>query len=204
MMKTKRSMKTTSNQTLELEPFQRRKVDVAKFKPEIPASRLKALLGTPEALTHFPSFFFPIERLSVAKTVGRGRTNLTFIRPTIVQTDATVPFAGFDRTQSPTRAPAMQMHFEPQAYGITGPSNYVMEFAIETFGPATFRVDGSFGFITNAGSVAVNGRVVITLAFQNVGPAEQIFGFIEQTSGERWNWFSVAARFPIPVIVADS
>src|SRR5688572_16304754 len=182
----------TPDQTLELEPFERRKVAAAKFKPEIPASRLKDLWGTPAAFTRFQGLFFPIERLSVTKTVGTGRTNLTFIRPTMVQVDATVPFAGFDRTQSPTRAPAMQMHSEPQAYGITGPANYAMEFTIETFGPAAFRVDGSFGFITNAGPVSVNGRVVITLAFQNVPPTEQIFGFIEQTAGERWNWFSAS------------
>jgi len=37
------------------------------------------------------------ETLSATKTVGRGRTNLTIIVPTIVQIDAATPRATFDR-----------------------------------------------------------------------------------------------------------
>lgn len=192
------------DRTVELEPFQPRKVNLAKFKSDISRSQRRTLFGAVGLGGRLPGFLLPIETLSVTNTVGRGRTNLTFIRPTIVHVDATTPFAGFDRRESPARAPAIQMHFEPQAYGITTASNYVMEFAIETFGSATFRIDGSFGFITNTGLVTVNGRRIVTLVFQNVPPAEQTFGFIEQTAGERWNWFSVSARFPIPVIVADA
>lgn len=208
-MKTPRSVRSDSHhrvrsRTRELEPFARRTIDLTKFKTDFRPERLQPLAIGGRNGARIPSFLFPLETLSVTRTVGRGRTNLTFIRPTIVQADAAVPFASFDRTQSPSRAPAIQMHFEPQAYGITVVASYHMQFTIEAFGTAMFRIDGLFGRITNPGVVTVNGRRVITLAFQNVAPADNLFGFIEQTGGGRSNWFSVTARFPMPVIVASA
>jgi hypothetical protein len=116
--------------------------------------------------------------------VGHGRTNLTFVRPTIVQVDGTAPFAGFDRTVSPTRNPAIQMHFEPSAYGITTVASYLMICSIECFGQSTFQLEGfaGAGTLSNNGTKVLNGQKTVTLVFNNVPPSEQIFGFLEQTA----------------------
>jgi hypothetical protein len=188
----------------ELEPFSKRNLDLTKFKPDLTPKQLQTLFALPGAGAGFPIFFFPIETLSVSRTVGRGRTNLTFVRPTIVQADATAPFAGFDRTLSPTRNPAIQMHFEPSAYGITSVASYLMIFAVECFGQSTFQLEGfaGAGTLSNNGTKVLTGQKTVTLGFNNVPPSEQIFGFLEQTAGERWNWISVQARFPFPVIAS--
>src|SRR5262249_44199044 len=146
--------------------------------------------------------FFPIETLSVTKTVGRGRTNLTFAMPTVVQADATQPLAIFDRRATPSRNPTMQMHFEPVAYGITSVSSYVMVFSVIVDEPTTFELGGNFGFLVNGGTRVVNGQVNISLVFKNVPASQQIFGFITQTGGGRWSWFSVQARFP-PLVITQ-
>jgi hypothetical protein len=188
----------------ELEPFNKRNLDLTKFKPDLTGKQLQSLFALPGDAAGFPIFFHAIETLSVTKTVGNGRTNLTFVRPTIVQADATVPFAGFDRTVSPTRNPAIQMHFEPSAYGITTVASYLMIFTIECFGQSTFRLEGfaGAGTLSNNGTKVLSGQKTVTLVFNNVPPSEQIFGFLEQTAGERWNWVSVQARFPFPVVAS--
>src|SRR4029077_19918619 len=96
------------------------------------------------------------------KTVERGRTNLTIIVPTIVQTDATTPNAGFDRGATPSRNPAIQMHFEPSAYGMTSVATYIMEFSIQVFGQSTFNLSGfaGSGTVLNGGTVVLTGRPV--------------------------------------------
>ena len=142
------------------------------------------------------AFFVPIETLGPTKTVGKGRTNLTIIRPTILQADATTPYVGFDRRESPSRNPAMQMHFEPGAYGITSAATYVMVFAIECFGQSTFNLNGGPVAPSNAGTKVVNGKASVSLVFQNVQPSQPVFGYIEQTAGEAWNCYSVRARYP--------
>lgn len=186
----------------ELEPFARRRVDPTKFKPDLSPKDLQSLLSFPRDLITYPITFLTIDVLSVTKTVGRGRTNLTFIRPTIVQADAATPYAGFDRRLSPSRNPGIQMHFEPGAYGSTAPATYVMVFAIETFGSCTFNVTGyaGGGTLSNAGSKTVNGQASVSLVFQHVGPVDQVWGYVEQTSGNDWSFYSVRARFPALVI----
>jgi hypothetical protein len=186
--------------TKELEPYNRTRIDVTKFKPDLSPRDLQALFRFPGGLNAF--FFLTIDTLSITKTTGNGRTNLTFIEPTIVQADAATPFASFDRQLSPTRNPTMQMHFEPKAYGITSTSSFFMNFAIECFGQCTFKVDGfaGSGTLSNAGNKVVNGKSIVTLGFHNVPPGAQTFGFVEQTAGRRWSVFSVRARFPSPVV----
>ena len=184
----------------ELEPFSSRRVDVRKFKPDLSPKKLVGLFGFPPGLG---ISFLSIDTLGVTKTVGKGRTNLTFIRPTIVQADAATPFASFDRQLSPSRNPAISMHFEPKGYGITSVSSFLMTFAIECFGQATFNLNGFAGpgTLTSAGTKVLNGKISVTLGFNNVPPLQQTFGFLEQTAGAPWNFFSAGVRFPFPVLL---
>src|SRR5512146_1724254 len=101
----KSGRRASRRKTAELEPYDGRRVDVARFKPDLSPKKLAGLFGLQAKLS-----FLTIEILGIARTVGRGRTNLTFIRPTIVQADAATPFASFDRQLSGSRKPAISMH----------------------------------------------------------------------------------------------
>ncbi|MCA1612535.1 MAG: hypothetical protein LC780_17185 [Acidobacteria bacterium] len=184
----------------ELEPFNKRSVDIERFKPDLSEKKLASLFGLPPG---FSLDFLTIDALGIARTVGRGRTNLTFIRPTIVQADAATPFASFDRRESPNRKPAISMHFEPSAYGITGASSFLMIFSVECFGQSTFTLDGfaGSGTLSNNGTKTLNGKVGVTLEFNNVAPGQQTFGFLEQSAGTAWNFFTARVRFPFPILV---
>jgi hypothetical protein len=195
----KASSKAASNKVRELEPFDKRSIDFTKFKPDLSAKDLKKLLEPVGGIVIFP--FLPIETLSATKTIGRGRTNLTIIVPTIVQIDAATPSASFNK-QSQSRNPVIQMHFEPSAYGITSVGTYIMEFTIQVFGQSTFNLSGfaGSGAVLNAGTKVLNGQTRVSLVFQNVPASQQTFGFLEQTAGGAWNWFSTQVRFPDIVI----
>jgi hypothetical protein len=146
-----------------------------------------------------PFFFYqPIETLGPVKTVGLGRTNLTLVMATIVQTDAAVPYAGFDRQATPSRNSAVSVHFAPSAYGITSVGTYVMAFTVETSGPCTFTVGGfaGSGSLSGAGSKSVNGKQIITLILKDVQPSQQAYGSIEQTAGSPWTWYSTRISYP--------
>src|SRR5437899_1196608 len=143
-----------------IERYNRRKIDITTFKPDISA---KGWVKTfkPFVPNVYSIVFYPIETLSPTKTIGKGRTNLTIIMSTIVQIDAATPYAGFDMRATPSRKPVIQMHFEPKAYGIAAASTYVMTFAIEVVGQSAFNVDGSFGFISNAGLRTLSGQTTV-------------------------------------------
>lgn len=192
----KASSKAASNKVREVEPFDKRSIDLTKFKPDLSAKDFKKLFGPIGGVSIFP--FLPIETLSATKTVGRGRTNLTIVVPTIVQIDTPTPRASFDRRATPSRNPVIQMHFEPSAYGITSVATYIMEFTIEVFGQSTFNLSGfaGSGTVLNAGTKVLNGQTRVSLVLQNVPPSQQTFGFLEQTAGGPWNWFSTQVRFP--------
>jgi hypothetical protein len=198
----KNSFKAASKKVTELEPFDKRSINLASFKPDLSAKDFKNLFAPVGGIVTFP--FLPIETLSCTKTIGRGRTNLTIIVPTIVQVDATTPRATFDRRATPSRNPIIQMHFEPSAYGITSVASYIMEFTIETFGQSTFNLDGfaGSGTLVNKGTKVLNGQVRVSLIMQNVPPAQQTFGFLEQKAGGAWNWFSTQVRFP-PIVISQ-
>ena len=195
----KTSSRAGSNKVRELEPFDKRSIDLTKFKPELSAKELKKLLEPVGGIVTFP--FLPIETLSATKTIGRGRTNLTIIVPTIVQIDAATPSATFNK-QSQSRNPVIQMHFEPSAYGITSVGTYIMEFTIQVFGQSTFNLSGfaGSGTVLNGGTKVLNGQTRVSLVLQNVPASQQTFGFLEQTAGGAWNWFSTQVRFPDIVI----
>lgn len=185
----------------ELEPFDERRVDFTKFKPDLSPRKLEGLFTPSRGAALFHLSFLSIETLGVTKTVGKGQTNLTFIMPTIVQADAATPYAGFDRTLTPSRNPAIQMHFQPSAYGITTVSSYVMVFSIDSAGQSTFNLNGSPGSLSNAGLKVLSGKTTVSLVFQNVPPAQSIFGYVEQTAGGQWSFYSVRARFPYPIVL---
>lgn len=190
----KASSKATSR-VREIEPFDKHRIDLTKFKPDLSATDIKTLLGPIGDGVFFP--FLPIETLRPTKTIGRGRTNLTIVAPTIVQIDAATPFAGFDR-RAQSREPVIQMHFQPSGYGITSVGTYIMEFTIEAFGQSTFTLDGfaGLGTVLNKGTKVLNGQTKVSLVLQNVPPSQETFGFLQQTAGVSWNWFSVQVRFP--------
>jgi hypothetical protein len=185
----------------EPEPFDKRKIDLTKFKPDISLKEWTEMFK-PGNLPLGPAFFLPIETLSCTKTVGQGRTNLTIIMPTIVQTDAATPHASFNRQTTPSRNPIIQMHFEPSAYGITTVGTYFMAFTIDVSGQSTFKLDGfaGFGTLSGAGSKVLSGQRIVTLIFKNVPPSQQVFGFLEQTAGGQWSWFTTRVSFP-PLVI---
>ncbi|GAA1816476.1 hypothetical protein [Agromyces neolithicus] len=154
-------------------------------------------------LTAGPIFWTSIETLSPTRTVGKGRTNLTLIRPTILQTDAATPHAAFDRRESPNRNPAVSVHFAPGAYGATGVGTYVFAFAVEAFGTATFAPTGyaGSGVVDAAGAISFSGRRTITVILRNVQPGQDTWAAIEQTSGTAWSWFST--RISLPPLVLE-
>jgi hypothetical protein len=193
------SSSATGKEVAEVEPFDKRDVDFTKFTPDLTATDLQKLLVPKAGLVTWPFGF--IETLTPTKTIGRGRTNLTIIMSTIVQIDSNVPSATFDRRSTPSRNPVIQMHFEPIAYGITVVATYIMEFTVQAFGQSTFNLSGGPVPVTNAGTKVLNGPAKVSLIFPNLSPAQQVFGFMEQTAGSAWNWFSTSVQFP-PIVIS--
>lgn len=150
-----------------------------------------------------PIFWAPIQVLSPTTTVGRGRTNLTLIRPTIVQTDAATPYAGFDLRESPNRNPAVSVHFNAAAYGISGTGTYVFTFAVDAPTRAAFTPSGfaGSGTVDAPGSIRFSGRRVITVILRDVPAGQDAWAAIEQTTGETWSWFNT--RISHPPLVFD-
>jgi hypothetical protein len=76
-----------------------------------------------------------------------------------------------------------------------------MGFSVESFGQASFNLNGfaGSGTLSNVGPKTLNGKITVSLGFFNVPPSQVIYGYLEQTSGAAWNFYSVRARFPYPV-----
>lgn len=193
----------TRRSVREVEPFDPRAVSLTKFKPDVAPKEWRELLAPRPGIV-LPPFLHPIEVLSVAKTVGRGRTNITVIVPTIVQADSTTPRATFDRQMIPARNPVIQIHFEPAAYGFTTLGTYIVAFAIEVFGQGTFRVEGNAGTgaVLNGGTKTLSGQAFVSVVLKDMPAAHPAFVFVEQTAGARWNWFSTRISVPPPVLTS--
>jgi hypothetical protein len=203
MAKASSSKRAAKKKDSEFEVYDK-KVDPTKFKPDIVVKDFVEAFR-PGGIRPFPTFFFPIETLSPIKTIGLGRTNLTIIMSTIVQTDPApglLPFANFDRTRTPARNPVIQMHFKPSAYGITGNSTYFMMFALDVTGTSTFQAGGNAGLLSNPGAKSVSGQTNVSLIFKNVPPTQDLFGFLEQTAGGPWTWLSTRVTFP-PLVITE-
>ncbi|GAA4055514.1 hypothetical protein [Agromyces indicus] len=153
-------------------------------------------------LVRGPLHWSTLEVISPTRTIGRGRTNLTLIRPTILQTDAAEPFAGFDLRESPNRNPAVSVHFRPSAYGATGVATYVFTFAVDAPTRAHFTPGGyaGSGTVDAAGSIRFSGRRAITVILRDVPPGLDASASIEQTDGASWSWFSTRISLP-PIVI---
>ncbi len=129
-------------------------------------------------------------------TVGKGRTNLTLIRPTIMQTDAASRTPA-STAATPTRNPAVSIHFEPAAYGITGVGTYVCTFSVESGAPVTLNASGyaASGTVVGAGPRSVSGKQTVSLTLKNL-PAYGGWAAIEQTAGDSWAWYTARITYP--------
>jgi hypothetical protein len=146
-----------------------------------------------------PLFLPPIVTLSPTNTIGLGRTNLTLIAPTIVQTDASPAYASFAEVQTSSGGPAVSVHFTPSGYGITNTASYVFSFQIATNGgPTTFAINGyaGGGTIVGAGTKSLNGTVTTTLILNGVPADQTVYADIQQTSGNPWSWYSTLISHP--------
>jgi hypothetical protein len=183
-----------TGKAVEPPPFEDNKVDDSKFKPELSALDIVKLTKTAGGIIIFP--FGPIDTLSPVHPVGKGRTNTTLISATIDQTDAATPFASFGA------GGAVSNHFEPVAYGITGPATYVVEFDILTFGSTTLNLSAfaGAGTISNAGNKVVNGQATLQLVMHSVPNTQQTFAAVQTVSGSPWQWFRTRIKFPDIVI----
>jgi hypothetical protein len=184
-------------------PFEVRNVDLTKFKPDISLGDWIEMFK-PGNIDIGPAFFMPIEMLSPIKTIGKARTNLTFINPTIVQTDAAlpyVPYARFDKQTEPAADHGMSVHFQASGYGFTTPGTYFMAFSIETFGRATFELSGYAGSGTTSGTgpKTLTGKNIVTIIFKNIPASQEAWGYLKQTGGGPWVWYNT--RISLPPIV---
>ena len=199
-MSKKTSPKLRPRPVKELEPAGTKYTSPDRFRADLKPGSILDLPGG--GLVEFS--FAPVETLSPGKTLGKGRTNLTLIEPTIIQVDTTPPappFANFDKTKS-ERNPAIQMHFDPAAYGFTSPQTFIMEFTLSVVGTASFNLGaGPFGLnITGVGTRNVSGNVRVSIVFHRLAPGQKVFGFVEQTSGGSWTWFQTQIRLPSLVL----
>jgi hypothetical protein len=184
-----------TGKVVEPPPFDDNKVDDSKFKPELSALDIvKLTVKNVGNVIVFP--FGPIDTLSPVKPVGKGRTNITLINPTIVQTDATTPYAAFGT------GGIVSIHFEPVAYGITGTATYVVEFDVVTFGSTTINLSAyaGAGTISNGGNKTVNGQTTLQLVMHGVPNTQQTWAAAQQVSGSSWQWFRTRIKFPDIVI----
>jgi hypothetical protein len=191
----KRASSKARGKALQSFPFENNKLDFGKFKADPAATEIAKLTWPDVGIKIWP--FVPIENIRPTKTIGLGRTNLTLVSPTILQTDASTPYAGFGDGDG-----TISVHFEPIAYGITSVATYIMAFNIQTFGSATFILNGyvGSGSLPNAGTKTFNGSVTVQLVMKNVQPYQQTYGYLRHTSGARWNWYSTVIKFPDIVV----
>jgi hypothetical protein len=178
-------------------------IDLTKFKPDLTGDALKDAL-TPVKLANLHLVIFPtIETISPTKTIGLGRTNLTLVRPEVLQTDATPAYAVFDHALgTPQQPPTVSVHFEPKMYGLTGNVTFVMAFSLEAFGATNVNL-GAFagaGTTTGVGPRTVNGKQVVSIVFHNVPATQQVWGSVSQTGGARWRWFQTRISY-LPVLI---
>jgi hypothetical protein len=170
------------------------------FKPDLTAEDWTEKYRS-GIISRGPYFLPPIETLSPTKTVGVGRTNVTLIMATLVQTDVSSPpaYASFDYSQTPSRQPTVQVHFLPSAYGFSAVGTYYMEFSIYAAGATQFDVEGyaGAGALSGNGTKSANGAQTLTLIFSNLPASQEVYGSVTQlSSGPSWNWYSTSINRP--------
>jgi hypothetical protein len=169
--------------------------DTAPFEHTITLDDWKTIATK---VNQVPIFQAPIVTLSPTKTVGNGRTNLTLIRPTILQTDATTPYAAFDAVPGANPPPGVSVHFTPSAYGITATGTYVFSFKITTYGAVTIDLDGfpGAGAVEGEGSHVINGNTYASIVLHDVPADQTVYASASGTSGASWSWFSTSIGHP--------
>ncbi|NNC13493.1 hypothetical protein HII28_16620 [Planctomonas sp. JC2975] len=169
------------------------KVDFSTFANDISPDEWSKIVSVRPPI-FFPS---PIDTLSVTHPVGLGRTNTTLIQATIVQTDAATAYASFDRTANPSRNPVAQIHFEPDAYGITATRDYVVTFFLDAAATTTFAVS-QFGAssASGTGNRTITGQQVITVGLNALPAAQPCYVAIEEISGQSWSWYKTVIAPP--------
>jgi len=194
----KKPAASSSGASKEFEPAGTKSITFDKFKADLTTNDIKHLFGTGTVV--FP--FGAIDTLSPVRTVGKGRTNITLIESTIVQVDTTPPtppFASFDKSLS-QRNPTAQIHFDPAGYGNTSPWTYIVEFLISVVGTSTFRVSTGPVIASGTGTRTLSGDNRVSVVFSALPSNQQVFAFIEQTSGGSWTWFQTSISFP-PLVI---
>jgi len=183
------------------------KIDFSTFKADLSPQDVAKLARSGGNVAAWP--LVPIETITPAKTVGRGRTSLAIGDATFFQTDVLAPLVPYATFNQADAADAfVQVQFEPGAYGIANTATYIMEFYFETFvAPTLFQLEGyaEHGSLANAGTrkFILPGKFTMQLILQNVQPGDQTYGNLRQvpTTGSGtpgWIWYSTAIRFPPP------
>ncbi|MCU1477945.1 MAG: hypothetical protein JWQ64_2638 [Subtercola sp.] len=172
-------------------------IDFTQFESDVVLEDWVSKYSLTELVRSPVFFYFPIDVLTPVHPVGKGRTNITLIMPTIVQTDSAPSYAGFDRTVNTSRAPAVSVHFDPSAYGITATSGYVFTFSIAAVGTATFDASGYAGpgAVVNPGPKTITGQQTISIVVANVPPAP-LYVALTQTAGTAFTWYSTSINHP--------
>ncbi|MHA7984231.1 hypothetical protein ACX9R5_00365 [Rathayibacter sp. CAU 1779] len=169
------------------------KVDFSAFANDISPDDWSKLI-TVRPPVFFPS---PIDTLSVTHPVGLGRTNTTLIQATIVQTDAPSAYASFDRSVNPARNPAVSLHFEPDAYGITTTRDYVVTFYLNAAAACTFSAtQGGAPSAGGLGNRTISGQQTISIVLNDLPAGQQCYAALEEISGQSWSWYKTVIAPP--------
>jgi len=168
------------------------KIDFTKFKPQFTAAQLSKIITTPAGI-----FTLPLETLTPARTVGRGKNTLINLKSenkNAVDFEVGAnpyPYARFDG------AGWVSMHFDPSEYGITSVHDYIMEFNIQCAqGNATtsFTFSAISGITTkwnafNPDSAGGTGQLVM-----NSVPSQPVWGTLTYSAGPAWIWYSTSIQ----------
>lgn len=163
-----------------------------KFKPQFTAAQLSKIIATPAGV-----FTLPVEMLTPAKTVGRGKNTYINLKSESknaldFEVGATpYPYARFEG------AGWVAMHFDPSEYGITSAHDYVMEFNVQSGdkgATTSFKFDANTGVTTKWDRYTVDsdggwGQLVM----KNV-PNHVVWGRIAYDGGDAWVWYSTSIQ----------
>jgi hypothetical protein len=173
------------------------KIDFTKIKPQYTADQLWKIVATPA--TPVGKFILPLETLTPARTVGRGKNTFVNLKSDPkTQLDFEVgaspyPYARFEA------GGWVSMHFDPSEYGITSVQSYIMEFNIQCGqgGQTTSFTFAAMPGITTkwdpytVDSVGGTGQLIM-----NNVPSGPVWGQLLYSSGAPWVWYSTGMQRP--------
>jgi hypothetical protein len=140
----------------------------------------------------------PIQVLSPARTVGLGRTNISFEGAYArLKTDATTPYASF------AHPAAVYVNFEPIAYGITSAETYVITFNIRSSKAAfTLSHSGdpplSWNFVTSGGLLTV--QAILRNNSPTLANAILASKGLAGAPAVPWTWYFSVIKFADPIV----